>query len=220
MGAGARAKIPDNSAMQSEIVFIPNQLAASATRHLGATSLAGLVASDELAVAAADQFNPNVGGRNVVLTQVEGAGATLTSVWDVYGYDQFGNEIVERSGTISSSAAWTGSKIFQRVTKVKCVSIANNVGGDTLAIGDGNKVGIPRMFQANLEEIIGASLIIAAGTTVTAKTINTTNFDTTYFALKAAFFAASAVVDGDSVAIAYKGTSRTPDEVNRFPARS
>lgn len=217
---GARAKIPDNSALQSEIVFIPNQLAADTNQFIAAEDISATVDGQAYAVTAANQFNPNVGGRNVTITLTEAAGAALDAVFDIEGYDQFNNFQVERTGTVTAAAPHTGAKIFQRVTRVVVVDINDNAAGDTMDVGYGDKVGIPRMFSANLEEIIGASLVIAAGTTVTAKTVNTTNFDTTYFALKAAFFAASAVVGGDSIAIMFRGSGRTPDDTARFPARS
>lgn len=215
---GARASIPNNSARQVEHVFIPNQLAASTTRHLGATSITSAVVGT--VIAATTEFNPNVGGRNVVLTQVEASGSALSATYDVHGYDQFNNPIVERTTSIASSATWTGTKIFQRVTKLVVVAIAGAAASDTIAIGDGNKVGIPRLFSADLSEIVGASLIVAAGTTVTGKTVNTTNFDTTYKALNAAFFASSTVAAGDSVALLFRNKWDTPDDLSAFPARS
>lgn len=217
MSGGARANIPNDSAMQTDVVFVPNQLAASTTRFINAQSITAAAAGTEYAVAS--PVNPNIGGRNAVLTQVEAAGATLAAVYEVHGFDQFGNPVVENTGTVASSATWTGTKIFQRVTKLKVVSISNPAASDTVSLGDGDKVGIHRMFSADLAELIGASLINAAGTTVTAKTVNTTNFDTTYFACKAALFGGT-VTAGDSVAIAYRGTCRTPDDTSRFPARS
>jgi hypothetical protein len=219
MSAGARVKIPDSSAMQSEIVFVPNQLAALATAYLSAEDISATVAGAVFAVSAANQFCPNLGGRNVGITLNEAAGSSLAMVFDVHGYDQFGNAIIERTGSVTEAAPHVGTKIFQRVTKLVVVTTTGNAASDTLSAGYLNKVGIPRMFSSTLEELIGASLIDAAGTTVTAKTVNTTNFDTTYYAAHAALFGGT-VTAGDSLAIAYKGSSRTPDDTSRFPARS
>lgn len=219
MPAG-RANIPDNSARQVEIVFIPNQLAADTNAFIAAEDISATVDGQEYAVGAAAQFNPNLGGRNVTITLTEASGSALDAVFDIHGYDQFNNPIVERTGTVTAAAAHTGTKIFQRVTKVVVVDINDNAAGDTMDVGYGDKVGIPRLFSKDLSEIIGASLIVAAGTTVTGKTVNTTNFDNTYYALKAAFFASSTVAAGDSIALLFRGKGYTPDDLSAFPARS
>ena len=110
-----------------------------------------------------------------------------------------------------------GEKIFAKVTQIYTTSIAGLEASDTVSLGTGSKVGITKMFSTDLHELKQASLVNAAGTGITAITINTTNFDSTYHALKAAAFG-GAVTDGDTVALLFLTDTSTPDD-RYFPGR-
>lgn len=212
--ASLKTSRPQDAAAHSSAVLVPNQDAASTTLYANATALAGTVAGTTFAVTAA---NPSIGGRNVVLTPNDfDSDSSLIVTWRVDGYDQFYMPVSETLSTTGDTAA-TGEKIFAKVTQIYTTSIAGLEASDTVSLGTGSKVGITKMFSTDLHELKQASLVNAAGTGITAITVNTTNFDSTYHALKAAAFG-GAVTDGDTVALLFLTDTSTPDD-RYFPGR-
>lgn len=200
-------------------VTAPQDLA-STTLYVSAQAMAGYVAGTTKAVTAA---NPSVGGRNVTITVDDfDNGGELVVTWRVDGTDQFGKPVSETFTTTGDSAAATaegeGVKIFAKVTLVTVISITGLEASDAFSLGTGDKVGLTRMFSSDFREIVQASLIAVNGTTIAAVTISSDNFDSTYFAVKAAAFSASTVDDGDRVALLLVTDTNTPDNRD-FPVR-
>ena len=153
-------------------------------------------------------------GRNLRIVITDANNSSVTA-WRIHGKDQFGNSISERfpaSGSQTGAATLTG---------IECLTNTAGAAADSITIGSGNKVGLPVMLSGDLHEVLDMELQVAnQATAATKKTVNSTNLDSTYMAVKAAAFAASAVVAGDSVSLRYLSDCLTPDDRSVYPSRS
>lgn len=163
-----------------------------------------------------------VTGRNLVLV-VTDANDSSVSAYMIQGINQFGEAVEERfpqSGNQAGHGTITGKKIFTKVTGIVILTNTAPAAADNVKIGSGNVVGLDFMFSSDLSEIADAELQVANQATAPGKiAITAANFDSDYFAIKAAAFAASAVVAGDSVNLRVRTTDITPDDVTRYPVR-
>lgn len=215
-----RATLPNDSAMQAELVLIPSQPASSTSSVLSAKAYNTMVKDVPFAPTVA--IVPGGGaGRNLKITQTD-ANSSAAAAFLIEGTDQFGSSVSERfpsSGNIAAGATTqTGTKIFATVTQITPLSAAG-AAADSCVIGHGEKVGIPRMFGEDLAEIKSARLVDAAGTTFTPITVNSTNLDSTYFAFKAPAFAASAVVAGDKPDLRFLSNCLSRDNRSLYPPK-
>lgn len=211
-GGDLRTTRNDTVALHTKLVRVPEQPLASTTAFRAATSITGITIGS--IITPTTSIAPGVVGRNVILTQVNFGGATTPVLtYRVECLNQF-DVLVAESITISGGATGTGTKVCQTLQRLVIEASTGTEASDTVAIGTGNVVGLPFQFSADLREFNGIERVIAAGTTQTAVTINTTNLDTVNFACKATCFSASAVVNGDTLNILLRTDDRTQD--NRF----
>lgn len=203
------AQTPNFSGQHTDMVVIPPQPATSATSFLNAQSLTG--AGPGTKFTPGTVLSPGLGGRNLRAIVVDaGAAAIGTVVIKGKGKNQFGQDIEE---SISVTTSLTlGEKIFTQLDQVEIVSGAGIEAGDTLSVGIGDKVGIAKMFSADMHEIKNAQRTPAAGTPPTAIAVSTTNFDATYMAVKAAAWAAGAITAGDQACILMQTDAASPDD--------
>lgn len=213
---------PKSASGHVSSVVIPPQPNDSATTYLNASSIATAVAGTEITVSAKSGA---VSGRNVRLTIEEASGSSLDATIRVYGKDQFGRDVSEDFSPANGDTVTDGSKIFATVSKIRVVTVAANAASDTVSLGIGDIVGLAKMFSTDLHEIFAASyscdIYGGSYTDVAPITINTTNFDSTYFAVKAAAWdciTANDVDAGETGWFLFVTDPKTPD--NRyFPAR-
>lgn len=218
--ANSRKQIDSHSTMKTVVYQTLPQPVAAAAAYKAATALSALTVGTSVAMTTV--LDPGLGGRNIILTFVD-ADTDSSLAITCTGLDQWNRQIAERipaSGSFATSTALTkaGTKIFTKINE--CTPQAIVVGDaaiDTVAIGTGNKVGLPFQFSTDLHEIQTAALYVAANTQ-TIKTVNATNFDATNFAINEALFSASAVVAGDHVGIVYYSDFNTPDNID-YPSR-
>jgi hypothetical protein len=160
-------------------------------------------------------------GRNLIVAVVD-ANNSETWQFEVQGRNQFGEKISElfpnnSTGQVGAGSA-TGSKVFTQVDAIiPRILTGDKAAADTVKVGTGDVVGLPFMFSPDLHEILDAELQVANQATAAGKvTVNATNFDSTNMAVKAAAFAASAVVAGDSVQCRVRTDCLTPDDTRRY----
>jgi hypothetical protein len=169
-----------------------------------------------------------VPGRNLVVTfddaSLDGgttgkADGGLDATLRVTCYDQFRATVVEDFTTTGGEGQVDGSKICSQVISAKFTSRARTAAADRVSIGYGHKVGLPFQFSKDLREIKRADVTNAAGTTTTPKTVNTTNFDYTYFAAKGNLFTTDGgVTDGDTLKLLVETDNYSPDD-RYYPTR-
>jgi hypothetical protein len=209
--ASPKTRLPSSYESVQQIQLVHNEAVSATTALVNAQSLN---VADNASITVAEARLP-LPGRNLIVTVTEAAGATLSGTVRVECYNQFRTRTYE-TFTIASSGTLTGSKICTNLISVKAVSLTNEAAGDTISIGWGDKVGLPFQFSENLSEIKRIDLTVAAGTTTTNVTVNTTNVDATYYALHAAAFGGT-VTDGSTVKLLVETTNNSPDD--RFKER-
>lgn len=218
--ANNRRQLAPQSTMRRTIFQTAPQPASAAAAYKAAAALSTLTVGTSVSMTTT--LSPGIGGRNILLTFVD-ADTDSSFATTCTGKDQFGQGIVERipaSGSFATSTALTqeGTKIFSVVTECTPQAITvGDAGIDTVAIGTGNKVGLPFQWSSDFHEIVTMALDIAANTQ-TVKTVNSTNLDSTYWAINAAAFSGSAIVAGDHMVIDYFTDAATPDNIF-YPSR-
>ena len=220
---GNLAQIPNWSAQHSKGVRVGPLQIAAVDDIKTALALDAVGAGTRVAPTTALVIGQS--GRNLRIVITDANNSSVTA-WRIHGKDQFGNSISERfpaSGSQTGAATLTGEKIFASVDSdgIECLTNTAGAAADSITIGSGNKVGLPVMLSGDLHEVLDMELQVAnQATAATKKTVNSTNLDSTYMAVKAAAFAASAVVAGDSVSLRYLSDCLTPDDRSVYPSRS
>lgn len=191
---------------QVEIVHLAND---STTTYASAVSITSAVVGTTITLSR--NLSPQTSGSNLVLTVNDNAGGDLVVTFRATCRDQFWTQTTQ-DFTSTGSVTTLGTKICAKVESLVVRSITNAAASDTVSLGVGDVVGLPFMFSKDLHEVKNASLSAAAGASVTAITINTTNLDNINFACKASCFTGSDVVAGDNLHFLLLTDEDTPDD--------
>jgi len=129
----------------------------------GNFSIASAVSGTEVFRSATGKLPLGGCGRRLVLTKTDASGSTLTCSVQIQGYrfGRFQTEVVEMStgGTQTSNS----QKIYDEVTKLTIVAIANNAASDVLTVGvDDAWIGLPVPIKSR--DAIRSCFKIANGT--------------------------------------------------------
>ena len=142
--------------------------------------------------------------RNLLYTLTDAASNTLTGIFVVKGYDQFGVAVTETTGTVTQATAVAGTQIFSVITSVTCTP-TNAAASDTADVGVSVAADVASF---GLPDALGAVTDVKSVNWIDTGATKTQNVDATSVVVgRSAFRPEQEVAAADDYIIMYESTA-------------